>query len=314
MMKKLSVIVPVYNEEKNVSLLYQALVQIATELSNYEFEFIFVNDGSKDNSWQTLEKIAVDSRVVAIDFSRNFGKELALTAGVQNCTGDAAIFLDADLQHPPALIPQFVKKWEHGAEVVAGIRKSTEKKSFIKDVGSKVFYALMRRFSRNVVTQNSTDFKLIDRKVINELVKFTEHNRLFRGLIEWMGFKTETIEFTAAERINGVASYSIKKLINLAVNSFTSFSLFPLKLAGYLGILTTTISFLLLCVMLIFKFILHSNMFSAISYIIVSNTFVLGIVLIALGLIALYIGQIHAEVIGRPLYVIREKIRSVSEN
>ena len=314
MKKKLSVIVPVYNEEKNVSLLYQALVQIATELSNYEFEFIFVNDGSKDNSWQTLEKIAVDSRVVAIDFSRNFGKELALTAGVQNCTGDAAIFLDADLQHPPALIPQFVKKWEHGAEVVAGIRKSTEKKSFIKDVGSKVFYALMRRFSRNVVTQNSTDFKLIDRKVINELVKFTEHNRLFRGLIEWMGFKTETIEFTAAERINGVASYSIKKLINLAVNSFTSFSLFPLKLAGYLGILITTISFLLLCVMLIFKFILHSNMFSAISYIIVSNTFVLGIVLIALGLIALYIGQIHAEVIGRPLYVIREKIRSVSEN
>lgn len=210
-MKKLSVIVPVYNEEKNVSLLYQSLVQVATELSNYKFEFIFVNDGSKDCSWQTLKSISADSRVIAIDFSRNFGKELALTAGVQSCSGDAAIFLDADLQHPPALIPQFVKKWENGAEVVAGIRKSTEKKSFIKHIGSKVFYELMRRFSRNVVTQNSTDFKLIDRKVINELVKFTEHNRLFRGLIEWMGFKTETIEFTASERINGTASYSLKK-------------------------------------------------------------------------------------------------------
>lgn len=308
-MKTLSIIVPVYNEEKNVPLMHQALKDVATQLSNYDFEFIFVNDGSKDNSWEAIkQEVSNDYRIVAIDFSRNFGKELALTAGVQNCTGDAAIFLDADLQHPPALIPQFVEKWEQGAEVVAGIRKTTEKKSFIKDAGSKFFYALMKRFSRNVLTRNSTDFKLIDRKVINELVRFTEHNRLFRGLIEWMGFKTAIVEFIAPERVNGTATYSIRKLFSLAINSLTSFSLFPLKLAGYLGVLITSVSFILLCVMLVSKFILHSTMFSSISYVIVTNTFVLGVVLMALGIMALYIGQIHAEVIGRPLYVIREKI------
>ncbi len=308
-MKKLSIIVPIYNEEKNVILIHKALSEVAKQLVNYDFEFIFVNDGSKDNSWETIKQEALnDKRIVAIDFSRNFGKEFALTAGVQNCTGDAAIFLDADLQHPPALIPEFVKKWERGAEVVAGIRKTTKKKTLIKDAGSRLFYALMRRFSRNVLTRNSTDFKLIDRKVINELVRFTEHNRLFRGLIEWMGFKTETIEFVAPERVNGVATYSLRKLFSLAINSLTSFSLFPLKLAGYLGVLITLVSFVLLCVMIVFKFVLHSLIFSSISYVIVTNTFVLGVVLMALGIMALYIGQIHAEVIGRPLYVIREKI------
>lgn len=206
------------------------------------------------------------------------------------------------------LIPEFIEKWEDGADVVAGIRKSTEKKSIIKNVGSKLFYALMKRFSRNVITRNSTDFKLIDRKVVNELVRFTEHNRLFRGLIEWMGFKTQTIEFVAPERVNGTATYSYKKLCSLAMNSLTSFSLFPLRLAGYLGTFITFVSFILLCVMMVFKFILHSEMFSSISFVIVTNTFVLGIVLLALGIIAMYIGQIHAEVIGRPLYVIREKI------
>ena len=127
-MKKISTIVPVYNEEKNVPLMLKALQSVAKELPNYEFEFIFINDGSRDNSWSVLSALSQeDERVVAIDFSRNFGKELALTAGVQNCTGDAAIFLDADLQHPPALIPQFVEKWEKGADVVASLRKSTEK-------------------------------------------------------------------------------------------------------------------------------------------------------------------------------------------
>lgn len=307
-MKKISTIVPVYNEEKNVPLMLAALQEVANNLSNYDFEFIFVNDGSRDGSWNELQKIAeVDSRVVAIDFCRNFGKELALTAGVQNCTGDAAIFLDADLQHPPALIPQFVEKWEQGAYVVASLRKSTEKKSIIKDLGSRFFYHLMHQCGSGI-TRNTTDFKLIDRKVINEVCRFTEHNRLFRGLIEWLGFPTEYIEFVAPERANGVATYSVRKLISLAVNSLTSFSLVPLRLAGYLGGLISSVTFILLIIMSVFRFILKSSMFSPISFIIVTNTFVLGIVLIALGLVALYIGQIHSEVIGRPLYVIKEKI------
>lgn len=308
-MKKISTIVPVYNEEANVPLMHEALCDVAQKLPDYAWEFIFVNDGSRDGSWQALEQIAAkDSRVVSIDFSRNFGKELALTAGVRNCTGDAAIFLDADLQHPPALIPEFVKKWEAGAEVVASIRKSTEKKSPIKDLGSKFFYRLMSMAAPTKLTPNATDFKLIDRKVINELVRFTEHKRMFRGLIEWLGFRTEYIEFVAPERINGTASYSLGKLLALAINSITSNSLLPLKLFAYLGVLTSLVSFVLLIVMLVYNYLLHIPMFSAISFVIVTNTLVLGIVLVSIGLVALYIGQIQVEVINRPLYVIREKL------
>ncbi len=313
-MKKISTIVPVYNEEANVPLMHAALCEVADKLPGYEWEFVFVNDGSQDGSWQALEEISrKDKRVISLDFSRNFGKELALTAGVQNCTGDAAIFLDADLQHPPALIPEFVKKWEAGAEVVASIRKSTEKKSPIKDIGSRLFYHLMSAAAPSKLTPNATDFKLIDRKVINELVRFTEHKRMFRGLIEWLGFRTEYIEFVAPERINGTASYSLGKLLALAINSITSNSLWPLKAFAYLGIFTSLVSFVLLVVMIVHNYVLHTGMFSSISFVIVTNTLVLGIVLVSIGLVALYIGQIQTEVINRPLYVIREKLNSESE-
>ena len=166
----------------------------------------------------------------------------------------------------------------------------------------------MNKNADSPLTQNATDFKLIDKKVITVLQKFTEHNRMFRGLIDWLGFKTEYIEFVAPERIHGEATYSLIKLTRLAVNSMTSFSLFPLRITGYFGIFIFSVSFILLCVMCVFRFILKSPMFSSISFVIVLNTLVLGIVLMALGLIALYIGQIRDEVVNRPLYVIRERV------
>lgn len=309
--KLISLIVPVYNEEANIFPMYEACKNAMNDVSAYNWELIFINDGSKDNSFAALSKIALkDKHVKALDFSRNFGKEVALTAGIQNCSddADAAIFMDADLQHPPALIPQFIEKWEQGADIVASIRQSTKKKAFIKHIGSKLFYAVMNKNADSPLTQNATDFKLIDKKVITVLRKFTEHNRMFRGLIDWLGFKTEYIEFIAPERAHGEASYSFIKLARLAVNSMTSFSLFPLRITGYFGIFIFSISFILLCIMSVFKFILKSAMFSSISFVIVLNTFVLGIILMALGLIALYIGQIRDEVVNRPLYVIREKI------
>lgn len=313
--KLISLIVPVYNEERNIIPMYKTCKAIMNENTQYNFELIFVNDGSKDASFAYVTKLALeDERIVGIDFSRNFGKELALTAGVQHCKGDAAIFMDADLQHPPALIPDFIKKWENGAEIVASIRKATKKKSFIKDIGSKVFYSIMNKNSDSPLTQNATDFKLIDKKVITILQKFTEHNRMFRGLIDWVGFKTEYVEFIAPERLHGEATYSLVKLVRLALNSMTSFSLFPLRLTGYLGMFLTFGSFILLCVMSIFKFIVKSNMFSSIAFVIVLNTLILGIILACLGLIALYIGQIRDEVVNRPLYVIREKIQKEEKN
>ena len=309
--KLISLIVPVYNEEANVLPMYEACKKAMNDVPSYNWELIFINDGSKDNSFAVLSQTALkDKRVKALDFSRNFGKEVALTAGIQNCSddADAAIFMDADLQHPPALIPQFIEKWEQGADIVASIRKATKKKAFIKDIGSKLFYWIMNKNADSPLTQNATDFKLIDKKVIAVLRKFTEHNRMFRGLIDWLGFKTEYIEFIAPERIHGEATYSLIKLTRLALNSMTSFSLFPLRVTGYFGIFIFSVSFILLCIMCVFRFILKSAMFSSISFVIVLNTLVLGIVLMALGLIALYIGQIRDEVVNRPLYVIREKI------
>ena len=309
--KLVSLIVPVYNEEQNIEPMYEACKNAMKTIPAYNWELIFINDGSKDNSFATLSKIALkDKSVKALDFSRNFGKEVALTAGIQNCSddADAAIFMDADLQHPPELIPQFIEKWEQGADIVASIRKATKKKAFIKDIGSKIFYSIMNKNADSPLTQNATDFKLIDKKVITVLQKFTEHNRMFRGLIDWLGFKTEYIEFVAPERIHGEATYSFVKLTRLAVNSMTSFSLFPLRVTGYFGILIFAVSFILLCVMSVFKFILQSPMFTSIAFVIVLNTLILGIVLMALGLIALYIGQIRDEVVNRPLYVVREKI------
>ena len=309
--KLVSLIVPVYNEEQNIEPMYEACKNAMKTIPAYNWELIFINDGSKDNSFATLSKIALkDKSVKALDFSRNFGKEVALTAGIQNCSddADAAIFMDADLQHPPELIPQFIEKWEQGADIVASIRKATKKKAFIKDIGSKIFYSIMNKNADSPLTQNATDFKLIDKKVISVLQKFTEHNRMFRGLIDWLGFKTEYIEFVAPERIHGAATYSLIKLTRLAVNSITSFSLFPLRVTGYFGILIFAVSFILLCVMSVFKFILQSPMFTSIAFVIVLNTLILGIVLMALGLIALYIGQIRDEVVNRPLYVVRERV------
>ena len=309
--KLISLIVPVYNEEQNIVPMYEACKKTMDRVPKYNWELIFVNDGSRDISFEYITKLSHnDTRVKGIDFSRNFGKEVALTAGIQNCSknADAAIFMDADLQHPPELIPQFIEKWEQGADIVASIRKATKKKAFIKDIGSKIFYSIMNKNADSPLTQNATDFKLIDKKVITVLQKFTEHNRMFRGLIDWLGFKTEYIEFVAPERMHGEATYSLIKLTRLAVNSMTSFSLFPLRITGYFGIFIFSVSFILLCVMCVFRFILKSPMFSSISFVIVLNTLVLGIVLMALGLIALYIGQIRDEVVNRPLYVIRERV------
>lgn len=309
--KLISLIVPVYNEEQNIVPMYEACKKTMDRVPKYNWELIFINDGSKDCSFEYITKLALgDPRVKGIDFSRNFGKEVALTAGIQNCSddADAAIFMDADLQHPPELIPQFIEKWEQGADIVASIRKATKKKAFIKDIGSKIFYSIMNKNADSPLTQNATDFKLIDKKVITVLQQFTEHNRMFRGLIDWLGFKTEYIEFVAPERIHGEATYSLIKLTRLAVNSMTSFSLFPLRITGYFGILIFAVSFILLCVMSVFKFILQSPMFTSIAFVIVLNTLILGIVLMALGLIALYIGQIRDEVVNRPLYVIRERV------
>lgn len=307
-MKKISILVPVYNEENNLNRFYEEIENVTSQISNYLFEYVFVDDGSKDNSVDVLHSIASkDEKVVVLELSRNFGKEIALTAGIDSLDTDAVIIMDADLQHPPKYIPEFIKHWEDGYEIVATKRVTIEKQPIFRKLGSYFFYKILNFISEFQTVPQTTDFRLLDRIVIDAFKEFRERNRMVRGLIDWMGFKKTFIEFSAPERLSGEARYSYAKLIRLAINSMTSFSLFPLRIAGYFGILISTVFGTLFVFMILNNWLLHVTVFSAISYVIVINSFLIGILLSCLGLIALYIGHIYIEVINRPLYIIRKK-------
>ena len=278
---------------------------------NYNYEIIFVDDGSSDNSVDEIKKLAdTDENVFYFEFSRNFGKEIATSAGINNAKGDAVIMLDADLQHPPKLIPEFLKKWESGAEIVVGIRNKNKGEGLIKKFGSFLFYKIINLISATKIIPRSTDYRLLDKVVIREFNRFTERSRMTRGLIDWLGFRRDYIYFNAEQRINGNAGYSVFKLIKLALSGFISLSLFPLKFAGYLGIAIVLFSGPLGVFIFIEKYILNDPWgfsFSGPAILAVIILFLIGIVLACLGLIALYIGNIQNEVMNRPLYVLRSK-------
>lgn len=314
MAKLISIVIPVFNEEQNIPLVFEEVKKTLSGHPEYAFEVIFVNDGSADNSLLEILKLSrEDSRVKGLDFSRNFGKEPATSAGCHVAQGDAVITMDADLQHPPALIPQFLALWEQGTEVVYTVRKENRGAGLFKKLSSKMFYWLFNKVSEVKTESGTTDFRLMDKKVIEVFRKFPERERMFRGMIDWMGYKREKVEFVALERIHGMAKYSYNKLFQLALNSFTSFSLLPLRLAGYVGVLIIVVSGLLLAGMLITDWLIDPNMFTPIAILGVSNMFLIGIVLISLGFIALYIARIHNEVINRPLYIVREKVNIKEE-
>lgn len=304
--KRLTIIVPVYNEAPNVAPLYKAVSQAVRKLA-VQTEVMFVDDGSSDGSVKEVKKLRRQyANVVLVEMTRNFGKEIAITAGLHQTTADGALMIDADLQHPPSLIPEFVKRWQAGAEVVVGVRSGGEHSTF-RTAASKMFYTVLNRISQTPITPSATDYRLLDRVVIDEFNRFTERNRLSRGLIDWLGFRHEYIPFEVAERRAG-ESYSRLKLITLALNSFVSHSHVPLKLAGYLGILIILVAGPLGLFIFLNRFVLNDPFgfgFTSPAMLAVFNLFLIGVVLTCLGLIALYIANIHAEVMNRPIYVIR---------
>ena len=306
---KIAIIVPAYNEEDNLRIFFKETNEIIQNLEDYTWEFIFIDDGSDDSTWRIIDEMSNPHKNVrGVRLSRNFGKELALTAGVLESTEelDAVILMDADLQHPPSTIPHLVQQWESGHQIVTTQRKSI-RYSMWREIGSNFFYFMLNNFSKLNIQQKATDFRLLDQQVVKVIKDFPERNRFFRGIIDWVGFKKTSITFDSPDRTGGKSTFSFNGLFNLAVNSFTSFSLMPLKVTGYLGVAVTTISGILFFYMVISHLVLELTIFTKLAYFVVFNTLLFGIVLVALGLIAWYIGSIHTEVAGRPLYIVRDR-------
>ena len=314
--RRITFVIPAYNEENNIRHFHEETNKVTLGLNNYTCDFVFIDDGSYDSTWRVIKEISeLDSTVKGLRLSRNFGKEMALTAGIIEWTkfSDAVIFMDADLQHPPSIIPKLIQQWELGFQIVTTQRKSI-RYSIWREMGSNLFFFMLNRFSKLSIQHKATDFRLLDRKVLEVLQTFPERNRFFRGIIDWMGFKKTSITFDSPDRITGKSTFSLNNLFNLAINSFTSFSLMPLRITGYLGLAVTTASSLLFLYMVTTHLVLGITLFNKLAYFVVFNTLLFGIVLASLGLIALYIGNIHTEVSGRPLYIVQERVGFVESN
>lgn len=307
--KTITILVPVFNEARNLPVLVEQLDRVTAECAGIRFDYLFVDDGSTDGSVEQLERLAAaNPRVRVLELSRNFGKEVALSAGIDRVDADALVIMDADLQHPPACIPKLVRTWEQGYEIVASKRVRSEKQPLLRRYGSLLFYRLLNAISEFKMEPGTTDFRIIDRVVVDALRQFHERNRMVRGLIDWMGFRRTSIDFVAPERHAGAAGYTYPRLFALAMNSFMAFSLVPLKVAGYVGLFTIIVFGALLATMLIDRAWMNVFNFSSLAFVVVINVIMNGIVLGCLGLVALYVGHIHTETIGRPLYLVRRAV------
>ena len=308
-MKKISVVIPMYYEEEVAEECYKRVKEVLTSLENYEYEIIFINDGSKDKTLEILEKIASeDNNVKVISFSRNFGHQCAVTAGIKYVTGDAIVIIDADLQDPPELIPEMLKYWEDGNEVIYGKRKSREGESGFKLFTAKMFYKTLNALSDVEIPKDTGDFRLVDRKVIDVINSLPEHNKFLRGLFSWVGFNQTPFEYERKERFAGKTKYPLKKMLKLAGDGILSFSTKPLKIVGVLGGLSILISFIILIYSILSFAFKWNSLAPGWTSIMVTMTFLFGMTLLSIWMLSEYIARIYDEVKGRPQYIIKKKI------
>ena len=309
-MKKISVIIPTYNEEDVIEECYKQLSKNMNELDpkSYDYELIFVNDGSLDKSLEILKKISeTDLKAKVISFSRNFGHESANMCGLKYSTGDAIVIIDADLQDPPEIIAEMIKQWENGYDVVYGKRRVRKGESHFKKFTSKVFYRFLNSLSDTNIPNDTGDFRLIDRKVVNSVLNMPENNKYLRGLISWCGYKQYALEYDRNPRYAGKTKYSIKKLIKLAIDGIISFSSKPLKMVGSLGAFSIICSVLLVIYALV-SYFTGRAIESGWTSLMITITFFTGIQLICLWVIAEYIARIFDNTKNRPEYIIDETI------
>jgi glycosyltransferase involved in cell wall biosynthesis len=305
-MKKISLLIPLYNEEEMLPLLYSELNKVVSGITGYEFEVLFIDDGSRDNSLKILRELQLkDSRVNYISFSRNFGKETAMAAGFDYITGDAAVILDADLQDPPDLITEMIKYWEEGYDDVYARRRSREGETWLKKFTSKTYYRLLKKMTRIEIQEDTGDFRLLDRRAVESLRKLREKQRYTKGMFSWVGYNKKEILFDRKPRAAGKTKWNYLKLINLALEGVTSFSTFPLRIATILGFIVSLFSIVYMIVVLI-KSLIWKDPVQGYPSMMVTILFLGGVQLVCLGIIGEYVGRIFNETKNRPLYIVSE--------
>lgn len=302
-----SVVIPVYYEEAVVEVCYKELKRVMYK-NKWGYEFIFVNDGSQDKTLSILKDLAqADHQVKIIDFSRNFGHQIAVTAGVFHSLGDVTVIIDADLQDPPRVIEEMVAKWQSGYDVVYAKRKKRKGETYFKLLTAKWFYRFLHYMAEIEIPMDTGDFRLMDRKVVEAFKQMPEKNRFVRGMVSWVGFDQTFIEYERDERLAGTTKYPLKKMIHFAADGIISFSTKPLKMVRTLGSLTILVAIALLIYSLISKFITH-DVVTGWTSLMVAITFFSGVQLFSIGLLGEYIARIYDESKRRPLYLIKEKI------
>lgn len=306
-MKKISFVVPVFNEEENIHEFHRRLTQVMAPLP-YDYEILFIDDGSRDRTSLLIRSLAEkDPYVQGYVFARNFGHQLALTCGLDQSTGDAVISMDGDLQHPPEMVPDLLKKWEEGYEIVQTVRKSTEDATWFKSITSRLYYKLINSMSEVRITPGGSDFRLMDRKAVDALNRFRERARFIRGMVNNLGFRYTTLEFVAPPRFAGHSKFSLRKMLRFALDGITAFSRVPLRLALYVGCIAGLGSILLIGHVIYVKYIVQDAV-PGWTTLAAAEFFLGGVELIGIGIVGEYVGRIFDEVKQRPLYIIREHI------
>lgn len=312
-MKKISLVVPVFNEEDNLREFYKRATAVM-QVEPYDYNIIFVDDGSKDSSRKILNELSKsDNHVESYLLSRNYGHQMALTCGLDNADGDVVITMDGDLQHPPELLPQMLRFWEQGSEIVQTKRTDTEDATFFKKLTSCVYYKLINTLSTVEITPGGSDFRLMDRIAVDAFKQYRERARFIRGLVNTLGFNVTVLEFIAPPRFAGHSKFSLHKMLHFALDGITAFSNLPLRWAFYIGLIFGITSILLLGHVFYVKFI-SNDAVPGWATMTVSVLFLGGIELVGIGILGEYIGRIFEEIKHRPLYLVSRHIKSTNED
>ena len=305
-MKKISILIPAYNEQEVLAILYSRLKQLADDIKDYNFEFLFVNDGSRDNTLEMIKKYAEsDSRIAYVSLSRNFGKEIAMIAGLDHVTGDACVIIDADLQDPPELIPEMIKYWEQGYDDVYAKRNSRQGETWFKKASSKWFYKILQKSTHIPIQIDTGDFRLLDRRCVDALIQIRESQRYTKGMFSWIGYRKKEITYDRDPRIAGSTKWNYSKLFNFAIDGITSFTTAPLRISSILGILISIIAFIFIIVVVV-KTLLFGDDVAGYPSLMAVVLFLGGVQLLSLGVTGEYIARIFNETKQRPLYFVEE--------